>query len=89
MATPGSILSVPGTDPHDIADNIDSALSSSMQVDDTHSYFKDFVVEKGGLRYENKDRLYALKIYVYDAGVSGTKFSPDALVTTYDGSSLE
>ena len=89
MCTPGSLIAGGGADPHDVADGIDSAFSSAMQVDDDESYFTDFVLEKGGLRYENKDRLYSLKIYVYDAGLAGDKFRQEALVTTYDGSSLE
>ena len=54
-----------------------------------HSHMDNLIVENGGLKSEATDRLYSVKIYVYESGSADAGFPADKRVTTYDGSALE
>lgn len=61
------------------------ASSSSTYID----YYNEVIHENGGVRTEIEDRLYAVKMYVYESGAAAAGFPADMLITEFDGSSMQ
>lgn len=51
--------------------------------------YQEMVHENGGVKTEVKDRLYGVRIYVYEEGAAANGFSREDLITTFDGSSAQ
>ncbi len=47
------------------------------------------VHDTGGVKKETEDRMYSVKMYVYDEGAADAGFPEDMLVTEFSGSSLQ
>ena len=66
-----------------------SDYSSQGHRRDENDIFKYVVHEYGGVKSETIDRLYSVKIYVYQAGAAENNFPADKLITTYDGTATQ
>lgn len=51
--------------------------------------YEKVVHDTGGVKTEAEDRMYGVKMYVYDEGAADADFPEDMLVTEFSGSSLQ
>ena len=51
--------------------------------------YESVVHDTGGVKMEAEDRMYSVKMYVYDEGAANAGFPADMLVTEFSGSSLQ
>lgn len=64
-------------------------FNGSQWTTTNNDQFKEVIHETGGVRQEKGDRLYAVKIYVYEPGAAAAGFPDNMKITTYDGSSMQ
>lgn len=50
---------------------------------------KEILHENGGVRTDVEDRIYSVKMYVYEEGAAANGFPADDLITEFDGSSMQ
>ena len=51
--------------------------------------YDEVVHDTGGIKTEKEDRMYGIKMYVYDQGAANAGFPDDMLITEFSGSSLQ
>lgn len=65
------------------------SINGRLIANSNDAEYKEIVHENGGVRTETENRLYAIKMYVYEEGAAASGFPENMLVTEFNGNSMQ